>query len=474
MDLIEQAIFTSAQTDRGSGYHVVAASPGVFEADLRELAVWGPSHDSLLDPGPHAVSVNFHPLPSGAYCISRTTPSGWEYSGRGTRVYTQCLVAPPGLLARFANNPFALLRAAMANGSLCQYEKIPAGLEPLALAGRAGAVDAALLARLCLNPGPHWLATLVQAALDSVTIALAGGPPAEQLVAGLLNCLPPACRTEFSFSTGLKFSSRRPFRVVALPSHPEEQRRVERLYNVAVLELSEEPPVEFAPIESWPRLIHRVLKSGRTSFLAKRLAGERSGFAPRDLPLLGLQLLEEFEACWLEHEGCEAELPTSDAPPASARQCDAPPDRPADLPPDAQGDPPQQEPASPRRDHRTAHAPHPRFQKTAKPLRPAADRSEAPSKQLDPADQAVLEKLERLDDLVFEAISGSEDAVEQLRTLWPTMRHELDESLLADSREQYLRYALTVWSQLQQADGTRDPARAAQSLEVLCLLFDEA
>jgi len=481
MDLIEQAIFTSAETDHGNGYHVVSASPGVVGADLRELAVWGPSHDALLESGPHAASIGFHPLPSGASCVSRTTPSGWEYSGRGVRVYTQCLIVPPDVLARFANNPFALLKAATAHGSLRQYETVPRGLEPFGLPGRASAVDAALLGRLCINPGPLWLASLVQAALDSVTIALAGGPPAEQVVAGLLNCLPAECRTEFSFSTGLKFSSRRPFRVVAMSGHPEEQRRVERLYNVALLRLGEEPPAEFAPVEGWSRLIHRLLKSGRISLLAKQLSRPHPEFSPRDLPLLGLQLLEEIDASSLDHGAVEGEPAIGQEFPTGAESAGAPvrrgiepPDALSPAPPIASGgQEPLPEPASPRGDRRSAHAPHPRFRKTAPSPPAAAGRPTAPSKQLDLGNHALLEKLERLDDLVFEAISGSEAAAQELKTLWPEIRRELGEPLLAESREHYLRYALAVWSQLGRADGTRDPVRAAQSLEVLCLLFDE-
>src|SRR5687768_1022640 len=112
--LVEQAIFTSARTARSAGYHLVAASSGISEVDARELAAWGPSHDSLLETGSAAVSVNFHRLPSGAYCISQSTPEGPEFSGRGgVRVYTQALVMAPEALARFANNPFAVLRAAL-------------------------------------------------------------------------------------------------------------------------------------------------------------------------------------------------------------------------------------------------------------------------------------------------------------------------------------------------------------------------
>ena len=72
---IEQAIFTSAETERAAGYQVVAQSAGVCEADARELAVWGPSHDSMLEFDSDATNINFHPLPSGAYCVSRTAPA---------------------------------------------------------------------------------------------------------------------------------------------------------------------------------------------------------------------------------------------------------------------------------------------------------------------------------------------------------------------------------------------------------------
>ena len=173
MEVIEQAVFTSAETDRSAGYQVVAASPGVSQADVRALEVWGPSHGALLELTPNAVSYNFHPLPSGWYSASRTTPAGWEYSGRrGARVYTQCLIVSPKTLARFANNPFALLRAALAAGALELHDEVPARLARLRLAGRTPVVDSALLARLCAEPGPDRLASLVQAALTSTVKAV--------------------------------------------------------------------------------------------------------------------------------------------------------------------------------------------------------------------------------------------------------------------------------------------------------------
>lgn len=483
MDLIEQAVFTSAETDRAAGYQVVATSPGVAEADARELAVWGPSHDALLDSTPNASSLNFHPLPSGNYCVSRTAPAGWEYSGRGgARVYTQCLIVPPRTLARFANNPFALSRAALAAGSLRLYDEVPKQLPPLRMAGRAPVVDSTLLARLCSDPGPDWLALLVETALRSGTVAVSGGPRAEQVIAGLVNCLPPECRLEYSFSTGLKFSSRRPFRVIAVSRDPEEQRRVKRLYDVAVLDLSGHLPEESVPRESWARFIHRVLKLGRPSLLSTRLSNRQHEFSPDDLPALGLQLLEELDASCLDSGTTDEpaavdELPIEDLGIAGVR-----PERISDdagdvprhaSPRPVEDDQPGGEAWSSPDPRQQAHQAHRRFEKNASPAVASIPGSPVPSQLLDPDSPEVLRKLERLDDLVYGAVNGTPAAMEELRVYWPQVQNELGGTLLAESQEQYLRYALAAWNQSREPEASRDPARTVQALEVLTLLFDE-
>ena len=471
-DWIEQAVFTSAETDRSAGYQVVATSPGVREIDARELAVWGPSHDALLETAPGAVSFNFHPLPSGAYCVSRTTPAGWEYSGRGgLRVYTQCLVVPPAVLARFANNPFALLRAALGRAALRMYDKVPARLEPIQLPGRAAMVDATLLARLSVSPGVDWLAALVQSVLRSAGVALVGGPPAEHLVAGILNCLPAPCRTEISFSTGLKFSSQRPFHVVALSTDARQQQRIERQYNVSVLRLDQPPPESLSPADPWPRLIHRVLSSGCVAFLAEQLSAHREPLTPPELSALGGRLLEHFETTAADSGPAEVPggrtrrpglvRPGPREPHAGADNWEHSPEAPASgVPPARDG-------------IQQAHAAHRRFGSAESPAGVSGPRPPGPSKSLSCTNAQMLEKLERLDDLVYAAISGSEAALEEFRTAWPRLRAELDEDLLAESREQYLRYALKIWEQCVRPDGLREPSQAVPSLDVLCLLFDE-
>jgi hypothetical protein len=119
---------------------------------------------------------------------------------------------------------------------------------------------------------------------------------------------------------------------------------------------------------------------------------------------------------------------------------------------------------------RSAHAAHQRFTKGAGAV-PATDK---PSPPPDPHAPETPNHLEQLDDLVYEAINGRPGAMERLEAAWPKLAAELDEELLAVSREQYLRYALSVWDQYVGADGTRQPARAVQAVDVLCLLFGDA
>jgi len=106
------------------------------------------------------------------------------------------------------------------------------------------------------------------------------------------------------------------------------------------------------------------------------------------------------------------------------------------------------------------------------PIEPQS--AKPPSQRLPTHDPTVVGKLERLDDLVFEAIAGNGESLDELRRFWPEVRDELDPSLLAESREQYLRYALASWEELARRDGVRKPSVAMQALEVLSMLFGDA
>jgi hypothetical protein len=113
----EQAVFTSLPRRGRGGYHLVSRSPGIGEADAQIIAAWSPSHGALIVDAANSTSVNFYPLPSGRFALSRTCQGPSEYSGRGGKqLYTHILVVEAATLAAAAQQPFALFRDAFALG----------------------------------------------------------------------------------------------------------------------------------------------------------------------------------------------------------------------------------------------------------------------------------------------------------------------------------------------------------------------
>ena len=442
--LIEQAIFTSAETTRAQGYQLVSRSAGLGETDARELAVWGPSHDSLLERPGERASTNFHRLSSGNYCVSRTVRAGAEYSGRGGEVvYTHFLVVPPPVLRRFSNNPFALVRAALAIGALEPRPQPPETLESLSLGGRSAAVEMSLIAQLARDPGPAALATLIQTALASDRLAVAAATPSELLIAGLINLLPVECRSDFTFSTGLKCCSGRPVRVSSLPDEPASWRATARC-GVTLLDLNETQVSDELSWKGWAGCVARLLRAGKLSLLASALEQPRPWLSCVNLNLLSKQVEADFESSSRAGAArdvvADQELVAAEA--GSAR---------------------------PAAQHR-GDAPHVHGEAAASqgPAERTIDRLAAALADQPPE---VLELLERIDDLVFTAISGNVRALAELEVLWPTVAGELDANLVEQSREQYLRCALSICSDNTEGN-VRKPERAAAAIEVLCVLFD--
>jgi hypothetical protein len=353
------------------------------------------------------------------------------------------LIVPAAGLRQFANNPLALLEEAAAAGAFDAPPRAAADLQPLELSGDAPAVDLPLLARVAAELGPDRLAALVQAALGSVCLAVSGGLPVHQLVAAVLNCLPVECRTEFSFSTEMKFSSRRPFRIIGLPRDRAERNWLAINANVTLLDLDRSSPAD-APPGDWARLIHRIAGSKDYAFLDARLSQRRPTLTLEELPALGLQLCDELDVSQFGGDRATADHRATAGPP------------------EEKGD-----------NGLRAHAAHHRFEKSAGGTTAVQSAVVVPSKDLQADAPEVLEKLEALDDAVYDAIHGQPAALERLQALWPAALAQLGEQFVADSREQYLRYALTIWENCVDAKGVHDPARAVQALEVLCVLFDE-
>jgi len=235
---LEQAIFTSVKGGRMDGYQLAARSSGISEALAKELTGWGPAHDSLWDTRRDARTVNFHPLTSGDFCLSWTTIGGAEYSGRGGgRVYTQMFVLPREAVTRFASDPFLILRALSAAGRLVVHDQVPETLSSVPLLGRCDRPDSSLATQVIDEIGATIFNDLVDAVANAKHIAVLTNGQVERLFQSILHTFSPEDRLTISFTTGLKDSPRRPFKLFVLPNDPSIVRQSQRLNGARVVDL---------------------------------------------------------------------------------------------------------------------------------------------------------------------------------------------------------------------------------------------
>ena len=212
--LAEQAIFTSMVRRGKSGYHVVARSPGLSESEVNTLALWSPSHGGLIVDPVNRVSVNFFPLPSGRYVLSRTREGRAEYSGRGGKqLYTHALVVDAASLLQASYRPFAVYRDALALGHFHYRAEPESVLRPVGLSSlyprREGDATAAHLRELGLP------------AVETIISQLDAGQPVVFGYAGdrislaeyLIGRLSADTVMRVSFATSLLPSAVRPYRL---------------------------------------------------------------------------------------------------------------------------------------------------------------------------------------------------------------------------------------------------------------------
>jgi hypothetical protein len=280
--------------------------------------------------------------------------------------------------------------------------------------------------------------------LASERLAIFAEAPTEHLIAGLFNVLPVECRREFSFATGLKFSPSRAVRLLALPPEQSNWRALERA-GVTLLRLDSTSHRDDEHWQGWAAWLAAVLSSGKLSVLATELDQARPGLSCAELD----DLAEQLQA------SLRGPRPAS-APPRSTRRGHAATAAPAS------GGPSQ----------KRADAAHEARQGLAVESRSRTAQLDLLADKLAQQPPAILELLERIDDLVFAAISGDRDALEELETLWPKVAGQLDDELLEQSREQYLRCALSICSDVAEDEIMR-PERALSAVDVLCVLFEE-
>jgi hypothetical protein len=235
---LEQAIFTSMRGTRLDGYQLAAQSPGINHQIAKELTAWGPAHDSLQTTEPGAKSINFHGLSDGLYCISQTSLAGSEYSGRGGgRVYTQMLVVPREALLRFAGDPFQVLQAVSASGRMLVHESIPPSLPTIPLLGRGSEGSRNTSSDLICAIGPETLAELTEVLTSNWSLTVVTNLPIPRLIQTILHQLSLEERLDVTFTTALRPSSRRPFKLCFSANDPAQARQSQRISGGRIIEV---------------------------------------------------------------------------------------------------------------------------------------------------------------------------------------------------------------------------------------------
>lgn len=218
----EQAIFTSLPRRGRGGYHLVSQSRGVGAADGRALARWAPSHGALIVDANNRASVNFHPLPSGRFALSRTCAGPPEYSGRGGRqLYTHILIIEDAVVQAPGFNPVTVYRAAAALGCFLYQSQPSEILEPAKLSELRPARDAAAWGERAVSLGLPPLDPLQRRLRSGRPHCFAYPGARVDLVECLLGSSSPREVAGASFSTSLVPSSERPFTLALVNETPK-------------------------------------------------------------------------------------------------------------------------------------------------------------------------------------------------------------------------------------------------------------
>jgi hypothetical protein len=208
----EQAVFTSLVRRGRGGYHLVSRSKGVDESEALALARWAPSHGALIVDENNRTSVNFHPMPSGRFALSRTCAGPPEYSGRGgCQLYTHFLIVDQAALESVGVHPFSIYRDAMALGCLLYQFDPKEVLEPVRLSQLHPRRDAASWADRAGELGLLKPRLVLNRLLSGQPTRVAYTGDRAALAECLIGMLPFQAVPSASFATSLLPSAVRPF-----------------------------------------------------------------------------------------------------------------------------------------------------------------------------------------------------------------------------------------------------------------------
>ena len=209
---VEQAIFTSARSLHASGYHLTARSRGIDDGLAQTISPWGPSHASLVSEEFDASSLNFFPVGNDRFALSRSVYGGHEYSQRGEfQIVSIIIVFHREQLAGYSDNPIALAQTVLALGHLRLRSVVHGSLSLLDIPDRS------MFGFVSPFPEDRYDEILTSRVLDTIQdgrrVAVFGLSDPMPTLDQLARRVPRDQRAELSFTTGLKPSVHRDFRL---------------------------------------------------------------------------------------------------------------------------------------------------------------------------------------------------------------------------------------------------------------------
>lgn len=436
---IEQAIFARTASGHANRYDLNGQTTGVTNADAAALAAWGPAHDCLLDYEVGASSINFFPLPSGAYCISRSishTAGLWQ---EATEVVTHCLVISSDALHEVHGNPFAIVQS-VTDAKMWLTSAAPRRLEPIQVRVEAPMVDEVAISRAISVFGLGWLIGTMDNLLQHSALALAGGSSRVQLVAAIMSCLPPACRSELSFSTGLKYSPRRPFRLFAVGVDPAEKQRLSRQGDVVMLDLRDEAPATRDSSSGWSGWMAETIGRGDSTAFVERMCELPRGLRMARLDTWGDLLLQQTF-------GDGSALTGKSSSAGRFTRADGP------------------------KKSRTGRTSSGDIAAATGGIAALEEVSADPAVLLGRDCPGAVEVLETFDDAVFETICGKPGALETMQALWPDLLRRVGPDWVEEARAQYVRHVMSLWQHCVDGDELRNPSVSITVTELIDFLL---
>jgi hypothetical protein len=304
----DQAIFTSIRSPLGgSGYRVVAASPGLASDEKRQIIQCAPSHHSLCDESPGSTALGCFQLNGGRYSLFLSCSAGVEATARGgCRVHTHVLLLTPRDYGRFDFDPLRVQTAAEATLDDQWTRKPPSRLRALPLEppdGTPGEGQPPTPAPPAAASTPERVAFILAAMLEERRLLVTGVPAPRDTVRWLYAATPMACRARVAISYGIRFAPARPFAIML--EHGEVTKAVElaRQQGIDVQEWDTLPNPPSSIYDRWLAFVCRWIGSSRYEALSHLTGSMRQAQAPEALSQV-VALSEDLER--IPDEGKEA------------------------------------------------------------------------------------------------------------------------------------------------------------------------